>query len=101
MKATALTKKLRTPARGMALLTGLVASLVLVLTMGCAMIPAAFTDRLDKLVKDNGAGEYQVNTTLSKDGKQLVGISAQWTCTADVVQLTGCHQQGVTFEGPK
>lgn len=74
---------------------------LIVVAVGCSAIPSAFTDRIDKLIADNGAGTYDVTTTLSKDGKALVTVKEAWNCTNNAVQLTGCHQQGVTFEGPK
>lgn len=71
------------------------------LMSGCAMVPSGFTTRIDNFIKDNGAGEYKVTTALSKDGKQLGSIVESWKCTSDAVQLTGCHQEGVTFQGPQ
>jgi len=72
-----------------------------VAAVGCAMVPAGFTSRIDQFVKDNGAGEYKVTTAITKDGKQLGSITEAWKCTADTIQLTGCHQEGVSWQGPQ
>lgn len=75
-------------------------SLVMVAT-GCAALPSSVTDKMDKLIKDNGAGQYQATFTVTKDGKQLGKVSSELDCTADAIQLTGCHPKSVSFEGPK
>lgn len=86
--------------QGMAMLKGLLASLLLVLSVtGCGMIPADFKDTLDKGVKDHGAGTYSLACQLGKDGRQVVGVRGDLECTADMLQLTGCHKKAVTFEG--
>lgn len=84
-----------------ALLKGLLAGVVLIVITGCAALPSAFTNRLDKAVKDGGAGQYGLVCTATKDSKQLVKVSSELECTADMIQLTGCHAKAVTFEGPK
>lgn len=79
----------------------LVMAVALLASVGCAAIPSAFTDRLDQVVKDNGAGQYEVACQVKKDQRQLVGVTGSLECTADMLQLTGCHKKGITFEGPK
>ena len=72
-----------------------------VLLPGCAMIPADMTAPIDKMIKDNGAGSYWMACQAGKDDKQLVGVKGSMDCTASTTQLTGCHKNSVTFEGPK
>lgn len=67
----------------------------------CSAIPASLVDRLDMVVKDNGAGTYTMSVEVDKDGKQLGKVTTKMECTANAIQLTGCHPNGVSFEGPK
>ena len=76
--------------------------LVLLLTLpACGMIPADIKDTLDRTIKDNGAGHYYLACQVGKDGQQLGGVKTDMECTADMLQLTGCHKKGFSFEGPK
>lgn len=74
---------------------------ILVLLPACGMIPTDVKDTLDKIIKDNGAGSYYLACQVGKDGKQLGGVKTDMDCTADMLQLTGCHKKGFSFEGPK
>ena len=71
----------------------------LLMLSGCGMIPSDFKDTLDKAIKDNGAGSYYLACQLGKDDRQIVGLRGELECTADMLQLTGCHKKAVTFEG--
>lgn len=74
---------------------------LVVIAMGCAMIPADFMAPMDKMIKDGGAGNYWLTCQAGKDDKQLVGVKGTMDCTASTTQLTGCHPQSVSFEGAK
>ena len=95
-----LSKKLKGPGCAM-VLKALLERLALVVWSGCAALPSVFTGKFDQVVKDGGAGQYVVACTASKDGKQLGKVSGELTCTADMMQLTGCHPKSIQFEGPK
>ena len=94
-------KELLLGPRGMEILRMLLMSLALVVITGCGMIPSDFKATLDKGIKDNGAGNYYLACQLGKDGKQVLGVRSELECTADMLQLTGCHKQGLEFEGPR
>lgn len=76
-------------------------TVLLVLLPACSMIPDEMRAPIDTMIKDNGAGNYWLACQAGKDGKQLVGVKGEMECTADMLQLTGCHKKGVTVEGPK
>lgn len=75
--------------------------LMLVLLPACSLIPAEMREPLDKAIKDHGAGDYEAQLILKKDGKQLVGVTGKMTCTENAVKMTGCHKNGLSVEGPK
>lgn len=76
-------------------------TIMLVLSPACGMIPAEMREPIDKAIKDYGAGNYYLACQLGKDDKQVLGLKGDITCTANMLQLTGCHKKGVTVEGPK
>ena len=96
----AMKQLLRGP-HALAILRGLLGSLALVVLVGCTALPSAFTDRLDRAAKDAGAGDFNLTCVLAKDTKQIAKVSGELTCTADMVQLTGCHPKSIQFEGPQ
>ena len=100
-QATKGMKQLLRGPHALAILRGLLGMFVLVLVTGCAALPGAFTDRLDRAAKDAGAGDFNLACVLAKDTKQIAKVSGELTCTADRMQLTGCHPKGMAFEGPQ
>lgn len=78
----------------------MVASMAVFLT-ACGTLPAEFTNRLDVIVKDIGAGDLSLSCAVEKDGQQLGSIRGDLVCTADSLKLTGCHAKGLQFSGPK
>lgn len=95
-----LSKRMKGPSCA-SILKALLASLLLVTVTGCGTLPAEFTERLDVIVKDIGAGNMSLSCAVEKDGKQLGSIRGDLACTDDTLQLTGCHAKGLQFSGPK
>lgn len=100
-QATKGMKQLLRGPHALAILRGLLGSFALVFLVGCAALPSAFTDRLDRAAKDAGAGDFNLTCVLAKDRKQIAKVSGELTCTANMVQLTGCHPKSIQFEGPQ
>jgi len=79
----------------------LMIAIVTVLLAACGTLPAEFTNRLDVIVKDIGAGNMSLSCAVEKDGQQLGSVRGDLVCTSDALQLTGCHAKGLQFSGPK